>query len=750
MRKLVLAAALSLCFISPIFGETTVLTPGDRTKIETDYKARDKVLQDQLDILKSDVDKLKAGVPIPPPVPPTTPPTTGSLTELGAIVAAMQPGTFKGVGKNLQQDVFITAASGCGWGNAGAIMNQWGGAAFDSKRNRLYFQGGGHNSYCGDEVYAFDLETLTHSLFSGRVDFVPDMEKSAAFGCATACAYKSVGEAPISYHGYDALQYLPNVDKWCVHPQASAFIGYSYDNFIYCQDPTTKAWKRGPAMPDAANTASDYWEKTGEFILATAVGVQAYHPVTGAVRVLQNNEDAATGKAGVIFQERNLFIQLGRKNPYDPGTSPFVAWDLNQANPRRLIPTVAGNTDFMSAYHPGIAIDPVSKRLVIWAGDNRVWACTIDPYLCVMFTDPNGPAALTNNFAGINGKWHYIPAVDAFIGFREANEKAWIFKLPKPGQVTGDTTTTPQETINLQNLAGAGGIISIPNGTYRQAIVLDKASTLEGNGAKLIGAVAQGKGAIVVNADSTIRNLTVTDLDGGDNLAAVRMSVYGAVSLVLDNITAQRVQTGLLTVATGGTITARNLHFLDILGGEPGKTHGVYVGCGFDYVANKYTTCTTRHDTFNSEIRRVAKEGHTFKSRSPAGTIDRTVLAQEGSDSSRSVDLSFGGAWSIVCSVIQHGNRGNDDIIAHGPEGAGEDNRTQSLMIDRSVIINDRPGAILYRHAKAPPVVKDSILVGVGLGAAVDGGGNKLFSSRAAAGLPSYPAAELAMLPAGC
>jgi hypothetical protein len=40
------------------------------------------------------------------------------------------------------------------------IVASWSGGALDSRRNRLVVWGGGHTNYAGNELYAFDLETL--------------------------------------------------------------------------------------------------------------------------------------------------------------------------------------------------------------------------------------------------------------------------------------------------------------------------------------------------------------------------------------------------------------------------------------------------------------------------------------------------------------------------------------------------------------------------------------------------------------
>jgi hypothetical protein len=346
-----------------------------------------------------------------------------------------------------------------------------------------------------------------------------------------------------------------------------------------------------------------------------------------------------------------------------------------------------------------------------------------------------------------------VPSLDVFIAARSTREPVWLYKLPQPGEVAGDSAGT--SNVRLQATVDAllvGGTARLPGGKFRQALVLTKPVTVEGNGSSLSYITAQGKGAIVVSADNvTLKNLTVTDISGGENLSAIRLQ---APSLTIDGLRTERVQTALLSAAGSGTIIMRNSTLLDTLGAadDYGKTHAIYVGCLYDYNLNKYKTCHQRHDTINTVIRRVGAGGHTFKSRAASGLIDHSILAQEGHDGSRSIDLSNGGDWVIRCTIIQHGNGGNSDIIGFGREGDIADGRKHSLLIDSSVIINDRKEgpAQLAMRSIAVPVIKNSIVVGVPLADAQDGGGNKLFASRAAAGLAAYPAAELSMLPASC
>jgi len=41
-----------------------------------------------------------------------------------------------------------------------AVINDWSGGAFDTKGNRLLVWGGGHAGYAGNEIYAFNIDSL--------------------------------------------------------------------------------------------------------------------------------------------------------------------------------------------------------------------------------------------------------------------------------------------------------------------------------------------------------------------------------------------------------------------------------------------------------------------------------------------------------------------------------------------------------------------------------------------------------------
>ncbi len=80
------------------------------------------------------------------------------------------------------------------------IMDGWSGGTYDTIQNRLLIWGGGHQSYYGNDMYAFDLDTLTWSQL---------MEPS---NYSATTAHEDAGQypdgRPVSRHTYNSLVFL--------------------------------------------------------------------------------------------------------------------------------------------------------------------------------------------------------------------------------------------------------------------------------------------------------------------------------------------------------------------------------------------------------------------------------------------------------------------------------------------------------------------------------------------------------------
>lgn len=631
------------------------------------------------------------------------------------LVASMQPGEFRAVSKNNLASV----AANCAAINVCAVQGirglmLWDGAAYDTKRNEVMVWGGGHTDYAGNEVYIFSLNTLTWrrvtepSPLRIRTGSTPDQGRYEV---------SDGTEAPVSAHSYDGLLYLPAQDRYLVLPQSDYLSGHAYQRRVFLFDRNSNTWKAGSQPAFLGPEAGTDLLPSGEVVVSHASGVQVYNPATDAWRVLQSRDNTGYGSAGAYHPETGLFIQAG--NWPD---AKLVYYDTRSPSPQRKAAPLVGNVEWFDI-NRRVGVAYRKGRLYLWGGGRDVW--TVDPKMwrAAKHTAPSGPRYPS---PPIWGKWLYAPALDVFVGLRSVNDAVWIYK---PSDAIGDTTDTTKIPI-LQKLIDAGQ--AIPPGRYRQSLIMSTARALDGAGVTLHHSAAQGKGAIVVAVDGiTLDGFTVEDVDGGDNLAAVRVE---KPNITIRNLTARRVQTGVLSGNSGlGTIIVENSRFLDLLGGDYGQTHGVYLGFG------------ERAEFRNVTIRKINKGGHTFKARSKSGLVDGGIFAHDGADASRSFDLSNGGDWVIRNVTIQHGPNANTDIFGFGreykqyPDAVAKEPATHSLLVENSTIINDRQnGVLVSKHAELPnPVFRNCLIVGVPLPPELDGGGNRVFATRAAAGLPA-------------
>ena len=90
-----------------------------------------------------------------------------------------------------------------------SIMDAWSGGAYDTQRDRLIVWGGGHTDYSGNELYVFDIETLTWTRLT-----------DPTYDVGGGAPYYNDG-SPRSRHSYDYLQYLPTIDRFCSHCSVS-------------------------------------------------------------------------------------------------------------------------------------------------------------------------------------------------------------------------------------------------------------------------------------------------------------------------------------------------------------------------------------------------------------------------------------------------------------------------------------------------------------------------------------------------
>jgi hypothetical protein len=314
--------------------------------------------------------------------------------------------------------------SGNGIGVEG-VMDLWSSGAYDTTRDQLMVWGGGHNGYGGNEIYAFALADMRwHRLY----------DPVAPSRCTP---YYSDG-SPAASHSYGFLEYLPNVDRlaafetgaWCEQG-----IGFPNANGF---DPGAAKWEHWPDSPVAGYSQSAYDPVTGHAWVKGNSGqcsVAEFDPAAKSWQIRTGWEGCYNYyPTMVVDKDRRLLVAIGEGMQW--------AWDISKSgNLTRIDLNTTGDQTIVNTRAPGLAYDPVDKKIVGWAGgtdvfalDTGTWQWTKMPLASTNTVVPTAP-----NTNGTYGRFRYIPSKNAFVVVNSVDEDVYFYKLS-----AGTGTAPPQ------------------------------------------------------------------------------------------------------------------------------------------------------------------------------------------------------------------------------------------------------------------------------------------------------------------
>jgi len=157
------------------------------------------------------------------------------------------------------------------------IIEPWGGGVYDTNRDRLVLWGGGHADYYGNELYAFDVNTLSWERLTDPSPYVLDVEVNA-------------DGTPNSRHTYGGLAYIAHADRFFGIGGSLAGVGFADCHRTWTFNFDSKQWTdRNPATdptvgfgcyaaydPESKNI---WWEGGGA--LGEAFGPTTTIPIPG-------------------------------------------------------------------------------------------------------------------------------------------------------------------------------------------------------------------------------------------------------------------------------------------------------------------------------------------------------------------------------------------------------------------------------------------------------------------------------------
>lgn len=324
-----------------------------------------------------------------------------------------------------------------------AIVDAWGGGAFDTREHRMLLHGGGHGDYGGSEVYAMDLDIVNDDPGTNPWAKLsePDLRSALDPDCENEDNLTD-NDHRRSQHTYGRLAYVPALHALC---DTGGSIGYVYcpaARRTDCFDLTSNTWQLGLSDGLSSGTGS----------------VGAVHPTSGEWWLLGGQGSGRLGR----FDANSLAWTYG---PFDniPGSSPrnlsaaidpvrnrmvfvgsgrFWALDLDAFDPDTTEPSEhpvepRGEIEIVDAKSPGLAYDPEGDRFVAWNGGSDVFLLDAETLVWTRMT-PAGPSPGDPARNGTYGRFQYSPRYGVFVLVNATGRNVFALRLGGAAQTPMD------------------------------------------------------------------------------------------------------------------------------------------------------------------------------------------------------------------------------------------------------------------------------------------------------------------------
>jgi hypothetical protein len=315
------------------------------------------------------------------------------------------------------------------------VIQAWGGAAYDSRRQRLWLFGGGHNDYYGNESYVFDASSRRWS----RLDDPSDLSEfgNVQRGTSVPCLDAWADGKPSSRHSYDHLEYLPRIDRYVMYGGVRGCAAGGAGQDTWFEDPETGNWTQMQRSFDRQTQPASYGTTPGRSINAMAVHpdgflyamnsdrLRRYDPVRSVWSVASAPYSIPpTLRTAVINPAGSRFVSIGAA----AGQAALIRWFNLKAGPDTRLQTVQPQTlsSVLSKKAPGFDVDPKTGKAVAWAGGDEIVLIDLDTFEMETRTFPGGPVAPG---CGMFGRFRYSAALDGFLAVTSVDDNVHVLRL---------------------------------------------------------------------------------------------------------------------------------------------------------------------------------------------------------------------------------------------------------------------------------------------------------------------------------
>lgn len=347
-----------------------------------------------------------------------------------------------------------------GGSNQGILA--YSGGAFDTKRSRFIIWGGGHQDYEGNEVYAFDCETLKwHRLTNPTPNPTP---------LSADVLYDG---NPGSRHTYNGMAYIAHADRLfetggSIFSSGSATCAsnwfFNFDSNTWSNRSRVSMSGTPPAAGYECSAAYDsvtrkvWWADDGIYVRPNGPGLFSYDYESNTWT--KHTSDQLAYRSVAVDTKRGLLIVVG--------SNQVLAYTIHASPVIKQIWSTTGDTFMVAGSGQGLEYDPVADKIVGFAGDGHIY--TLDPETKVWNRQTSGGTAPSPQGRCWN-RFRYVPALNAFVTLMDTWDGVYFYKLTanaltacerKPlsseatGQIIFSVVPNPVRTSTTLRLNGAG------------------------------------------------------------------------------------------------------------------------------------------------------------------------------------------------------------------------------------------------------------------------------------------------------
>jgi len=300
------------------------------------------------------------------------------------------------------------------------LVEAWSGGAFDTKRERLLVWGGGHADYDGNEIYAFDLNTLKWTRLTDRSEFWPGDPDNLE------SRNSHPDGAPISRHSYGTLQYIADpIDKFYVGGGVGIWSGGQWtDTTTYLFDFGTRTWSQHSATFDPDHAVSAVSPDNRVWQASNAYGCSVFDPATDTwTQHAPFRGWFGYSMSGEFDPVRNRFCLIGK--------GMFRYYDAAKPGQEiQELPT-SGATEIENASNPGFAYHAPSDRFVGWISGSDVYSLNMSSGVWTKHVTTGSVSPGSAPSQGTYGRFRYSPKQDVFVVVNATFKNVFVYRLPE-------------------------------------------------------------------------------------------------------------------------------------------------------------------------------------------------------------------------------------------------------------------------------------------------------------------------------